>query len=79
MLCLRKMIGGLLLSVGLVLLGVVQVVESFLGKLVYIFVFYVVGGVVDVFVWILVQVLVKIWGQQFVIDNCFGVGGIVVL
>src|SRR4051794_37645524 len=78
MLGLNKKIGGLMLGAGLLLGGgAAQGADSYPSKPVHILVPYAAGGAVDVLARTLGQALAKTWGQQPVIDNRPGAGGIV--
>jgi tripartite-type tricarboxylate transporter receptor subunit TctC len=72
-----KKIGGLLAGAALLLAGTGALAEDFPSKPVHILVPYAAGGAVDVLARTLGQSLAKIWGQQPVIDNRPGAGGIV--
>ena len=72
-----KKIGGLLAGAALLLVSVSAHAENFPSKPVHILVPYAAGGAVDVLARTLGQSLAKIWGQQPVIDNRPGAGGIV--
>ena len=67
----------LLLSAGLLLARPAALAETFPSKPVHILVPYAAGGAVDVLARTMGQALAKIWGQQPVIDNRPGAGGIV--
>ena len=67
----------LLLSAGLLLASPAALAETFPSKPVHILVPYAAGGAVDVLARTMGQALAKIWGQQPVIDNRPGAGGIV--
>ena len=73
----RKTIGRLLAGAALFLVSVSAHAENFPNKPVHILVPYAAGGAVDVLARTLGQSLAKIWGQQPVIDNRPGAGGIV--
>ena len=77
MLGLNKTIGGLMLGAGLLLGGAAQAADNYPSKPVHILVPYAAGGAVDVLARTLGQALAKTWGQQPVIDNRPGAGGIV--
>src|SRR5437870_1138620 len=77
MLGLNKKIGGLMLGAGLLLAGGAARTDNYPSKPVHILVPYAAGGAVDVLARTLGQALAKIWGQQPVIDNRPGAGGIV--
>jgi len=77
MLGLNKTIGGLMLGAGLLLGGTAQAADNYPSKPVHILVPYAAGGAVDVLARTLGQALAKTWGQQPVIDNRPGAGGIV--
>ncbi len=78
MLGLDKKIGALMLGAGLLLTGhVAQAADTYPSKPVHILVPYAAGGAVDVLARTLGQALAKSWGQQPVIDNRPGAGGIV--
>jgi tripartite-type tricarboxylate transporter receptor subunit TctC len=70
-------IGRLLAGAALMLISVGTHAENFPSKPVHILVPYAAGGAVDVLARTLGQSLAKIWGQQPVIDNRPGAGGIV--
>jgi tripartite-type tricarboxylate transporter receptor subunit TctC len=72
-----KKIGSLLAGAALLLAGAGARAEDFPSKPVHILVPYAAGGAVDVLARTLGQSLAKIWGQQPVIDNRPGAGGIV--
>jgi tripartite-type tricarboxylate transporter receptor subunit TctC len=72
-----KKIGRLLLGAPLMLVSVSAHAENFPNKPVHILVPYAAGGAVDVLARTLGQSLAKIWGQQPVIENRPGAGGIV--
>ena len=72
-----KKIGRLLLGAALMLVSVSAHAENFPNKPVHILVPYAAGGAVDVLARTLGQSLAKIWGQQPVIENRPGAGGIV--
>ena len=73
----RKTIGRLLAGAALFLVGVSAHAENFPNKPVHILVPYAAGGAVDVLARTLGQSLAKIWGQQPIIENRPGAGGIV--
>ncbi|MFK4576367.1 tripartite-type tricarboxylate transporter receptor subunit TctC [Bradyrhizobium ottawaense] len=78
MLGLNKTIGGLMLGAGLLLAGsAAQAADNYPSKPVHILVPYAAGGAVDVLARTLGQALAKSWGQQPVVDNRPGAGGIV--
>lgn len=77
MLGLKKAIGRLMLGAGLLLGSAAQAAENYPSKPVHILVPYAAGGAVDVLARTLGQALAKAWGQQPVIDNRPGAGGIV--
>lgn len=78
MLGLNTKIGVLMLSAGLLLAGSgAQAADNYPSKPVHILVPYAAGGAVDVLARTLGQALAKTWGQQPVIDNRPGAGGIV--
>src|SRR6266852_801020 len=70
-------ISGLLAGAALLLVMVSAHAENFPSKPVHILVPYPAGGAVDVLARTLGQSLAKIWGQQTVIENRPGAGGIV--
>jgi tripartite-type tricarboxylate transporter receptor subunit TctC len=70
-------IGRLLAGAALLLVSTSAHAENFPGKPVHILVPYAAGGAVDVLARTLGQSLARIWGQQPVIDNRPGAGGIV--
>jgi tripartite-type tricarboxylate transporter receptor subunit TctC len=72
-----KKIGRLLAGAALFLVSVNAHAENFPNKPVHILVPYAAGGAVDVLARTLGQSLAKTWGQQPVIDNRPGAGGIV--
>jgi tripartite-type tricarboxylate transporter receptor subunit TctC len=72
-----KKIGGLIAGAALLLAGVDAHTEDFPTKPVRILVPYAAGGAVDVLARTLGQSLAKIWGQQPVIENRPGAGGII--
>src|SRR5712672_4228765 len=72
-----KKIGHLLLGAALMLASVSAHAENFPNKPVHILVPYAAGGAVDVLARTLGQSLAKIWGQQPVIENRPGAGGII--
>jgi tripartite-type tricarboxylate transporter receptor subunit TctC len=72
-----KKIGRLSTVAALFLIGAGAHAENFPSKPVHILVPYAAGGAVDVLARTLGQSLAKIWGQQPVIDNRPGAGGIV--
>lgn len=74
---LNRKIGGLVLSAVLLLGGVAQAADNYPSKPVHILVPYAAGGAVDVLARTLSQALAKSWGQQPVVDNRPGAGGIV--
>lgn len=73
----RKTIGRLLAGAALFLVSVSAHAENFPNKPVHILVPYAAGGAVDVLARTLGQSLAKIWGQQPIIENRPGAGGIV--
>lgn len=78
MLGLNKTIRGLMLGASLLLAGAAaQAADNYPSKPVHILVPYAAGGAVDVLARTLAQALAKNWGQQPVIDNRPGAGGIV--
>ena len=77
MLGLIKKLGGLVAGTALFLVSVGASAESFPTKPVRILVPYAAGGAVDVLARTLGQSLAKIWGQQPVIENRPGAGGII--
>ena len=78
MLGLNKTIGGWMLCAGLLLAGsAAQAADNYPSKPVHILVPYAAGGAVDVLARTLSQALAKTWGQQPVVDNRPGAGGIV--
>ncbi len=78
MLGLNKKIGSLMLGAGLLLGGGgAEAADNYPSKPVHILVPYAAGGAVDVLARTLAQALAKTWGQQPVIDNRPGAGGIV--
>ena len=78
MLGLNKKVGALMLGAGLLLAGgFAQAADNYPSKPVHILVPYAAGGAVDVLARTLGQALAKTWGQQPVIDNRPGAGGIV--
>ncbi len=70
-------IAGLALGAGLLLAGSAAQPETFPSKPVHVLVPYAAGGAVDVLARTIGQALAKTWGQQPVIDNRPGAGGIV--
>ena len=70
-------IGGLVAAAGLLLVNVGANAENFSNKPVHILVPYAAGGAVDVLARTLGQSLAKTWGQQPIIENRPGAGGIV--
>jgi tripartite-type tricarboxylate transporter receptor subunit TctC len=70
-------IGHLVACAALSLLGATAQAETFPNKPVHILVPYAAGGAVDVLARTLGQSLAKIWGQQPVIDNRPGAGGVI--
>jgi tripartite-type tricarboxylate transporter receptor subunit TctC len=72
-----KKIGGLVVGAALFLVSVGANAENFPNKPVHILVPYAAGGAVDVLARTLGQSLAKIWGQQPIIENRPGAGGIV--
>ena len=77
MLDLIKKFGGLIAGAAFLLGGHAAGAENFPSKPVHILVPYAAGGAVDVLARTLGQSLAKTWGQQPVIDNRPGAGGIV--
>src|SRR4030081_1457209 len=78
MLGLNKTIGAFMLGAGLLLAGAAPpAAATYPRKPVHILVPYAAGGAVDVLARTLGQSLAKIWGQQPVIDNRPGAGGII--
>jgi tripartite-type tricarboxylate transporter receptor subunit TctC len=77
MLGLNKKISRLLLGAGLLLASHAAQAENYPSKPVRILVPYAAGGAVDVLARTLGQALGKTWGQQPVIDNRPGAGGII--
>ncbi len=77
MLGLNTRIGRFALGAGLLLAGVGAQAETFPSKPVHILVPYAAGGAVDVLARTIGTALAKTWGQQPVIDNRPGAGGIV--
>jgi len=77
MLGFHKRIGHLLLGVGLLLSSGSAQADNFPSKPVHILVPYAAGGAVDVLARTVSQALAKSWGQQPVIDNRPGAGGII--
>ncbi|TYL87546.1 tripartite tricarboxylate transporter substrate binding protein [Bradyrhizobium cytisi] len=78
MLGLNKKVGAVMLGAGLLLAGgFAQAADNYPSKPVHILVPYAAGGAVDVLARTLGQALAKAWGQQPVIDNRPGAGGIV--
>lgn len=73
----KKIIGGLALSALLLTGSAAQAAEPYPSKPVHILVPYAAGGAVDVLARTLGQALAKTWGQQPVIENRPGAGGIV--
>jgi tripartite-type tricarboxylate transporter receptor subunit TctC len=76
MLNLSKAVGPLVAGV-LLLAGATAKAETFPAKPVHILVPYAAGGAVDVLARTLAQSLAKTWGQQPVIDNRPGAGGVI--
>jgi tripartite-type tricarboxylate transporter receptor subunit TctC len=74
---LSQKIGHLVACAALSLLGATAQAETFPNKPVHILVPYAAGGAVDVLARTLGQSLAKIWGQQPVIDNRPGAGGVI--
>src|SRR3981189_1576309 len=74
---LSKKIGHLLAGAALLLAGASAHAETFPSRPVHILVPYAAGGAVDVLARTLGQSLAKIWGQQPVIDNRPGAGGVI--
>jgi tripartite-type tricarboxylate transporter receptor subunit TctC len=72
-----KKIGGLVTAAALLLISVGANAENFPSKPVHILVPYAAGGAVDVLARTLGQSLAKTWGQQPIIENRPGAGGIV--
>jgi len=78
MLGLNKKVGAVMLGAGLLLAGgFAQAADNYPSKPVHILVPYAAGGAVDVLARTLGQALAKTWGQQPVIDNRPGAGGII--
>ncbi|QAU47639.1 tripartite tricarboxylate transporter substrate binding protein [Bradyrhizobium guangzhouense] len=78
MLGLKMTIGRLMLGAGVLFAcGAARAADSYPSKPVHILVPYAAGGAVDVLARTLGQALAKTWGQQPVIDNRPGAGGIV--
>lgn len=77
MLGLNKKITTLLLGTGLLLAASDAQADNFPSKPVHILVPYAAGGAVDVLARTIGQALAKSWGQQPVIDNRPGAGGII--
>ncbi|MCP3469246.1 tripartite tricarboxylate transporter substrate binding protein [Bradyrhizobium sp. CCGUVB1N3] len=77
MLGLNKKIGRSLLGAGLLLAASAAQADNFPSKPVHILVPYAAGGAVDVLARTIGQALAKSWGQQPVIDNRPGAGGII--
>jgi tripartite-type tricarboxylate transporter receptor subunit TctC len=77
MLGLIRKFGSLVAAIALLFLGSGASAENFPSKPVHILVPYAAGGAVDVLARTLGQSLAKTWGQQPVIDNRPGAGGIV--
>jgi tripartite-type tricarboxylate transporter receptor subunit TctC len=73
----NKKIGGLVAAAALLLVSVGANAENFPNKPVHILVPYAAGGAVDVLARTLGQSLAKTWGQQPIIENRPGAGGIV--
>jgi tripartite-type tricarboxylate transporter receptor subunit TctC len=73
----RNKIGQLLAAATLLLAGTSAYAETFPSRPVHILVPYAAGGAMDVLARTLGQSLAKIWGQQPVIENRPGAGGIV--
>ena len=74
---LSQRFGNLVLTFALVLAGASARAETFPNKPVHILVPYAAGGAVDVLARTLGQSLAKSWGQQPVIDNRPGAGGVI--
>src|SRR5215475_5399595 len=74
---LSQSFGNLVLTFALVLGGASARAETFPNKPVHILVPYAAGGAVDVLARTIGQALAKSWGQQPVIDNRPGAGGII--
>jgi len=74
---LSQTFGNLVLTFTLILAGASARAETFPNKPVHILVPYAAGGAVDVLARTLGQSLAKIWGQQPVIDNRPGAGGVI--
>jgi tripartite-type tricarboxylate transporter receptor subunit TctC len=72
-----KKIGGPVTAAALLLMSVGANAENFPNKPVHILVPYAAGGAVDVLARTLGQSLAKTWGQQPIIENRPGAGGIV--
>lgn len=77
MLGLNTRIRGLMLAALLLAGSTAQAADNYPSKPVHILVPYAAGGAVDVLARTLAQALAKTWGQQPVIDNRPGAGGIV--
>lgn len=77
MLGFNKTISGLMVGAGLLLAGTAAQADKYPSKPVHILVPYAAGGAVDVLARTLAQALAGTWGQQPVIDNRPGAGGIV--
>jgi tripartite-type tricarboxylate transporter receptor subunit TctC len=77
MLGMNQKIGRFLLGAGLLLASAGAQADNFPSKPVHILVPYAAGGAVDVLARTLGQALAKSWGQQPVIDNRPGAGGII--
>jgi tripartite-type tricarboxylate transporter receptor subunit TctC len=77
MLGMNKKIGRFLLGTALLLASAGAQADNFPSKPVHILVPYAAGGAVDVLARTLGQALAKSWGQQPVIDNRPGAGGII--
>src|ERR1700692_4590109 len=73
----RRKIGRLLAGAALLLASVSAHAENFPSRPVHILVPYAAGGAVDVLARTLGQSLARIWGQNPVIENRPGAGGIV--
>ncbi|MBR0713217.1 tripartite tricarboxylate transporter substrate binding protein [Bradyrhizobium liaoningense] len=74
---LRTGIGRLAIAAAMLLTSAVAQAESFPSKPVHILVPYAAGGAVDVLARTLAAALAKSWGQQPVVDNRPGAGGII--
>src|SRR5262250_63147 len=72
-----KRTAGLIAAIALMLAGSGAQAENFPSRPVHILVPYAAGGAVDVLARTLGQSLAKTWGQQPVIDNRPGAGGVI--